>query len=309
MANRPEFMSQGQAHAEEAIEHDNQACRTNRKEDFVAAKNSYIQAINCFSSTLQLRLSDQDKQIIRTKLHEYVNRAEFMEQCAEQHDERKDSAAGPSLLRQSSTDNATNEAPSSTQEDVPQSSAKSVLLRQAHAHIENAREHEQRASIEDDTQRYLLAKEEYLNAARCLMSAMNHEPTVRVKAFLNEEAAKHVDRAEFVLNWLKAYGQYQASGDTWVIIKGGDENAELALQRDQHACMGNQAKPYGEAKELYSRASQFYTTALRYVTDGQLRSSVSNKNGSCLKRVRFMDNRLRTLAGGSSTDILEAIFR
>lgn len=312
MADRQTFVSQGQVHAKEGIEHDNQACRTNKKEDFVAAKNAYVQAFNCFNSTLQFRLSDQEKKAIQSKLHDYVNRAEFMEKCAEQQDDQSESALGHSSQRKSNIDNETNrenEGAPSTQDDAQQSTAKSVLLRQGHTHIENAREHEERASSEDDTQRYVLAKDEYLNAAKCLIAAKNLELIPRVKTFLQEEAAKHVDRAEFVVKWLKAYGMYKVSGDTSVIIKEGDTNSELALQKDHHACMGNQAKPYGEAKELYSRASHCYRTALRYVTDGQVRSSVSNKNGSCLQRVSFMDERLRTLAGSNSTDISELFFR
>lgn len=307
MANRQKFITEGQAHAEDAIEHDNQACITNKKEDFVAAKNSYVQAIKCFSSTLQLRLSDDDRELITTKLQDYAGRAELMKKYAEGHDNQDESMTGPPPPERANTGRLQNEGQSSTQGDAQQTSARSVLLQQAQKHIESAREHEYRSSTDDDTQRYMHAKDEYLNAARCLMHAKNYEPTDSVKAFLHEEAAKHADRAEFVAKWFKAYGMYQASGDTSFIILEGDMNAELALTKDRHACMGNHAKPYGEAKELYSRASKYYSTALRYVKDGQVRRSVANKNRSCLQRVMFLDERMQTLAGGNSTDITELL--
>lgn len=94
MGDTRTFIDQGVAHAQKAIDYDRAACKTNDPEKYDNAKNSYLRAIDYYYTALKYEKNEKTKQVLRSKINSYVDRAEVMKDWLEKYEESQKNEGG-----------------------------------------------------------------------------------------------------------------------------------------------------------------------------------------------------------------------
>lgn len=87
MGDTRTFIDQGVGHAQKAIDYDRSACKSNDPEKYDNAKNSYLRAIEYYLHALKYEKNDKTKQVLRSKINSYVDRAEVMKDWLEKYED------------------------------------------------------------------------------------------------------------------------------------------------------------------------------------------------------------------------------
>lgn len=103
MSDTSKIISDGYAHAQKAIHHDKAACKGNNPEDFNAAKNSYMRAIEHYMTALKWEKNDRVKSSLRDKINSYVERAEIMKEWLKKLEEQQKAEAEAKLNENNGT--------------------------------------------------------------------------------------------------------------------------------------------------------------------------------------------------------------
>lgn len=82
-------IDKGVAHAKEAIKHDKLACQNNDPESFDKAKESYLQAIDCYVVGIKWEKNESIRRNLHERIKTYVNRAELMKQWLADYEQRQ----------------------------------------------------------------------------------------------------------------------------------------------------------------------------------------------------------------------------
>lgn len=94
MGDTRTFIDQGVSHAQKAIDYDRAACKANDPEKYDNAKNSYLRAIDYYYTALKYEKNDKTKQVLRSKINSYVDRAEVMKEWLEKYEETQKNGGG-----------------------------------------------------------------------------------------------------------------------------------------------------------------------------------------------------------------------
>lgn len=97
MTDTSKFISDGYDHAQKAIRHDTAACKGNKPEDFNAAKNSYLRAIDYYMTALKYEKNDRIRSSLRDKINSYIERAEIMKEWLNKLEEKQKAEAEAKL--------------------------------------------------------------------------------------------------------------------------------------------------------------------------------------------------------------------
>lgn len=94
MGDTRTFIDQGVAHAQKAIDYDRAACKANDPEKYDNAKNSYLRAIDYYYTALKYEKNEKTKQVLRSKINSYVDRAEVMKDWLEKYEDTQKNGGG-----------------------------------------------------------------------------------------------------------------------------------------------------------------------------------------------------------------------
>lgn len=97
MTDTNKIISDGYDHAQKAISYDKAACKSNNPEDFNAAKNSYLRAIDHYMTALKWEKNDRVKSSLRDKINSYIERAEIMKEWLNKLEEKQKAEAEAKL--------------------------------------------------------------------------------------------------------------------------------------------------------------------------------------------------------------------
>lgn len=128
MADLRNLIDKGVAHSQRAIELDRKACEGTDPDLYHTAKNSYMRAIDYYSTALKHEKNNRTKHVLRDKVKSYLERADEMSNCLEKYktvqhaNPTSDSAASSSDSPTNSRTNSRTNSPTAPEPAAPSQS-------------------------------------------------------------------------------------------------------------------------------------------------------------------------------------------